>query len=62
MFNEFLYQNKLVIEKHIKFIIKTKKPHQIYWIKKYKASHMKNLVKNLYKIKKTITDESYIPL
>jgi hypothetical protein len=48
MFNEFLYQNKLVIEKQIKFIIETKKTHQIYWIKKCKASHIKNLVKNLY--------------
>jgi hypothetical protein len=29
MFNEFLYQNKLVIEKHIKFIIETD-THKIY--------------------------------
>jgi hypothetical protein len=65
MFNEFLYQNKLVIEKHIKFIIETD-THKIYWTiiiyikKQCKAAHMKNLIKksivkkkfNLYKIKK----------
>jgi len=65
MFNEFLYQNKLVIEKHIKFIIETD-THKIYWTiiiyikKQCKAANMKNLIKksivkkkfNLYKIKK----------
>jgi hypothetical protein len=50
MFNEFLYQNKLVIEKHIKIIIETD-THKIYWTiiiyieKQCKAAHMKNLIK-----------------
>jgi len=30
MFNEFLYQNKSVIEKHIKFVIETD-TYKIYW-------------------------------
>jgi hypothetical protein len=32
MFNEFFFQNKFIIEKHIKFVIETE-THKIYWIK-----------------------------
>jgi len=60
VFNEFLYQNKFVLEKHIKFVIETY-TYKIYWIKKiqdctYKNSNIKiNILKrkkNLCKIKK----------
>jgi choline kinase len=45
VFNEFLYQNKFVVEKHIKFIIETN-THKIYWVKKkYKATFIKNQYK-----------------
>jgi len=46
VFNEFLYQNKFVVEKHIKFIIETN-TQKIYWVKKiiqgyiYKKSILK---------------------
>jgi hypothetical protein len=43
MLNEFLYQNKFEIQKHIKFI------KQLLLKKKQcKATHMKNLIKNQY--------------
>jgi len=35
VFNEFFYQNKFIVEKHIKFIIETN-THKIYWVKKKK--------------------------
>ena len=51
MFNKFLYQNKFVIEKHIKFVIETntqiKFIEQYIYIKQCKAAYMKNLIKKL---------------
>jgi hypothetical protein len=50
VFNEFLYQNKFVMEKHIKFIIKTD-TNKIYWIKTKKDTRLhiwKKLIKNQY--------------
>jgi len=51
MFNKFLYQNKFVIEKHIKFVIETntqiKFIEQYKYIKQCKAAYMKNLIKKL---------------
>jgi hypothetical protein len=45
VFNEFFYQNKFIIEKYIKFIIKIN-TYKIYeQKKKNKAAHMKNLIK-----------------
>jgi hypothetical protein len=44
VFNEFFYQNKFIIEKYIKFIIKID-TYKIYEQKKKKAAHMKNLIK-----------------
>jgi hypothetical protein len=57
VFNEFFYQNKFIVEKHIKFIIETN-THKIYWVKKKKIQgyiYKKSILKkkfNLYKIKK----------
>jgi hypothetical protein len=56
MFNKFLYQNKFVIEKQIKFVIETD-THKIYWtiyIKKilqsciYEKSYKKSILKTIY--------------
>jgi hypothetical protein len=43
MLNEFLYENKFVIQKHIKFI-----KQLLFKKKQCKATHMKNLIKNQY--------------
>jgi hypothetical protein len=49
MFNEFFCQNKFIIEKYIKFIIKiyTYKIYEQKQKKKNKAARMKNLIKKL---------------
>jgi hypothetical protein len=49
VFDEFLHQNKFIIEKHIKFIIEidTKK---IYWIKKIQGcTNEKSYKKSIFK-------------